>query len=119
MITVDEAFEAAADKIEECGWVQGTFGTCEGGYCATGALHAVTNWSPAGESARGTDEYFELVRVYGDAILYAKNVLNEGSAVPGVWLSTWNDRPGRTREEVTAFLRECARSYREARDAAE
>jgi len=78
----------AADLIETYGWVQGRLGTCEVGFCITGALRQASQWGirqGCGEAQRA------LHRSLG-----------------GMNPSTWNDVPGRTKEEVIAQLRKAA-----------
>lgn len=117
-ITVPEAFLAAADKIEECGWIRWRFGDCEGGFCAAGALHEVTDFGPAVRRGDPASER-ALYEVYLAATQYAAARVRARFPVSG-WaaLSHYNDAEGRTKEEVVAFLRECAASYSEVSDGA-
>lgn len=87
----NEVFTKAADVLEAFGWIQGTFGNIESGFCALGAI------------GRAEDE---LGRIGTDleplhaAIRHASG----GQATPSIVV--WNDAPGRTQAEVVTALRE-------------
>jgi hypothetical protein len=119
VLTVPEAFLAAADKIDECGWTRRTFGDCESGFCAAGALHEVTDWGAAWGSASPVepDEFYARKAVYYSATRHAAKRL-KAMFPEETWCSVthYNDVPERTKEEVVAFLRECAETYREEPD---
>lgn len=91
---------AAADVLERDGWIRGSLhklASCGGGHCALGAIHVATgvvdDWGEEAQTAyqRAADAERLLTRH-----------LNIGP------LPAWNDRPGRTADEVIAALRDAA-----------
>lgn len=85
--TVREVLHRAADLLEEFGWCQNDLGSKEQGeFCALGALDEA-----------GLELGLPLFVVW-----------------PGEWacsdLVNWNNKPGRTKAEVVAKLREAAES---------
>ena len=80
---VGQALLKAADFIEEYGWCQGRVEESDGRVCMLGAISYVTD-------GHWNSPYKKIASLLG---------------VPG---SVWNDRPERTAEEVTAFLRHAA-----------
>lgn len=88
---VDRAtFAAAADALEEYGWIQGQDGNPVIGFCAGGAVSRVLGYD--------FDKAVEACGLLGEEL----------RARGHTSLVIWNDTPGRTREEVVAFLREQA-----------
>lgn len=86
----------AADYIEEHGWIQGNrTGSC--GVCLVGAIEMVSNGKITIASAEG---YYlpDVARV---------------SKVVGCDAWIWNDRNGRTKEQVVSILRQMAATYPE------
>src|SRR4051812_11113109 len=93
-VTTREILHRAADLLEEFGWCQKQLGSKElGQMCVFGAL------------AEAADEF----RVPTDILRQAIGQVTP-SDEDGRWghLTTWNDQPGRTRDEVVARLREVA-----------
>lgn len=86
--TLADHYDLAASLIEEYGWQQCTLGDRQTGFCAVGALIAAAAGLP----------HCVLVRPF-----------MEHTGYRGAW---WNDSPGRTKEEVTAKLREIAKELR-------
>lgn len=85
-MTTKELRTAAADYIESHGWIQGMWNTTDGAVCMVGALaQAVSGRAP--RKAATTELRRELC-------------LGEYTT-----LISWNDRPGRTKDEVLAALR--------------
>jgi hypothetical protein len=84
-----EIYSRAADYIEKHGWRQHSFGGSNGqSACLMGALLVTTG------------------DILGKDFRFACAVLKESAIGP--FLTRWNDTPGRTKEEVIAFLREQA-----------
>lgn len=81
----------AADVLERDGWCQGEGIDDDGRRCIVSALGA----------ASGTG--FEGGRLWTESNLAVRRQLNNDEL-----LSTWNDEPGRTIDEVTALLRATA-----------
>ena len=79
----------AADIIEDRGWVQGTDGSKDRGFCIRGAVGYVV-----------PEESFTLTWLVLHEWL--RNIHGPGSAV------AYNDEKGRTKEEVLFTLRKCA-----------
>ena len=78
----------AADKLEECGWVQGVYGNDDTGYCASGAIREVD------------ESTFSATRTAASCIL---------EAATGTYdMVEWNDRSGQTSENVIATFRRLA-----------
>ena len=82
-----EIYSRAADYIEKHGWTQGINESGLGEVCLYGALLHSNTYPSANEALK------ELDKVLGGR--YAASAI-------------WNDTPGRTKEEVIAFLREQA-----------
>lgn len=89
----------AADYIEAHGWCQNSHKTHDGRVCLVGALDSVTKND---RFSAGFQEAWLRIATHVDAQLAAE----DHNPVP----AHWNDTPGRTAAEVTAALRECARS---------
>lgn len=88
-----EILEGAADLIERDGWCQGHAMNDAGEMCLMQALVF---------TASGMCEFHKLRRILGHAI-------DEP-------IVEWNDRPGRTKEEVITALREAAKMARGSHD---
>lgn len=86
------AFLKAADYIEQHGWCQQVLQDMDGRVCLLGALSFVASGSLCS------------VRLVGQVGRYLKRtgLTKRGTAV------VWNDKPGRTKEEVVAVLRGAA-----------
>lgn len=83
----------AADKIERCGWCQGTAQTYYGSFCALGALeHA--------QHAAGLH-----ISVYFEAVSRLIDLLRLTQPAS---IATWNDTKGRTKEQVVSAMRDAA-----------
>lgn len=102
-----EAFTEAARLIDTYGWRQGRNGDRDTGFCVAGALVVAVGLPEGGgyldypvEVARWT----YLCTMASDKL--AKTV--DASPIRAKDVTTWNDQPGRTKEEVIAFLRELA-----------
>ena len=80
---------AAADLLEEKGWIRGTGVDDQGRHCLVAAL------SDAADSFPGGDAYWPALEAVQQR-------------VPGGWVVRWNDAPGRTAEQVIALLRRVA-----------
>lgn len=97
---------AAADLIEKHGWVQRSYGDADRGYCMVGAMNAAVN------PTRGTTLAFDHHR-YADMLgIWMKPyvTLSPGDFCDGCAneVTTFNDTPGRTKEEVVLHLRKFA-----------
>jgi hypothetical protein len=77
---VKRVLKEARRLIEEEGWTQGAFHNSRG-YCLVGAVEEATGYSDF-----GGEVVWELDLQLGDNVLY------------------WNDKPGRTKEEVVSLL---------------
>lgn len=86
------AFLKAADYIEQHGWCQKVLQDMDGKVCLLGAL------SFGGADGMCSVRLVEQVGRY----LKRKGLTKRGTAV------VWNDKPGRTKEEVVAALRGAA-----------
>jgi hypothetical protein len=85
-----EIYSRAADYIEDHGWIQHNLEDPSGRVCLWGALRRVTGW--------GLDSASELSE------LINREMCQELADST----TRWNDAPGRSKEEVIAFLREQA-----------
>lgn len=97
-MTPREVLLAAADYLEANGWQQGSAGEDGGPRCALGAMLSVL----PRQTGKMTQRF---VRERNSALRRARRMLCE----PRVLIGTWNDAPGRTRDEVVRALREAAR----------
>lgn len=78
--------------IEEKGWCQGSYQK-DGKVCAKGGIRIACNWPLCDDSS------------YDDAVAaVAKLIVGE----VGNSIISWNDTPGRTKNEVLAVLRQAA-----------
>lgn len=84
----------AADILETHGWCQKSFGDYHHGFCAIGAIRAVTAqpWDKVGIT--DPDGRRAAMKLYRN--------------IRGQTIALWNDTYGRTKEEVIAKLREVA-----------
>lgn len=119
MSKTSEVLNAAADYIEEHGWIQGQYGefvegsAIEAPYyppgcrvCLTGAINLVTDGSPCLPGSMGVGNS-ELNAAAYQAVRQALEVRGKITARESVM--TWNDAEGRTQAEVVALLRRVAR----------
>jgi len=103
-LTLPEVFRRAVEVLEAHGWTQGTYRSSSGCLCATGALAAALG----GQIVEPDDDEQETLfadreheRLWSDACLAAGEAVGVGRHIVD-----WNDRPGRTADEVKAlFLR--------------
>jgi hypothetical protein len=80
------------ELIETYGWVQKAFGSKDVGFCIVGAVRAIRP-SPSTVNRLGyTEAWTHLMYGFKDRDI-----------------ATWNDAPGRTKEEVILKLKEIAR----------
>lgn len=104
-----ELLEASANYIDRNGWAQGCIQDEDGRVCAMGAM-LKSNCDGASSFA-----CFAAVDAMSDWLCPQRP-----RGLPNNYVvASWNDRPTRTKEEVTAALRACAALLRaqEARDA--
>lgn len=95
---IDKAiFAKAADIIEERGWYQGWFYNiqkgCDGPVCLLGAVNVACGREPDVSNVADTDAVDKAVRRKLKRRVFAAN---------------WNDRDGRTKEQVVNMLRSLA-----------
>ena len=83
--SVVDVLNRTADILEDGGWVQHAYETDKGEHCLIGAL--------------------EVAAPYGTLYSEARNALFD---VVGTSPLSWNDMPGRTKEQVIAVVREAA-----------
>jgi len=97
-MNAQEILNSAADLLEKDGWCQGYPNNALGQRCALGAIWDVEHYGP--EAGQAEDLVRQLItkKRYGGTV----------SATYPLAISTWNDQPGRTAQEVIAVLREAA-----------
>lgn len=89
-MTPADVLDAAADQIERHGWAQLVFDAKDGSRCVLGAINRVV-----GSTYIQRDRSKELLWAYiGQSPMY------------------WNDKPGRTADEVIETLRKAAAAAR-------
>lgn len=99
-------FEQAIEEIEKRGWCQGGFESSNGSVCAAGALKAALGVKP-------TDSVFTLHPAH-PAYLGSLEVLAGVVGSPSVAaIAEWNDRLGRTEDEVLEALRKAGKVWSE------
>ena len=101
-----EALEKAADAFEsgELQWIQGCLGWAENGTaCARGALLYASTGSQRGFLVEGRNTVTVAERAMGFSALMSTHI----ASLPG-----WNDRPGRTVDEVIDRMKEGAKRLR-------
>jgi len=93
----DKVLLDAADIIERRGWHRGSYESGYGAVCALGAINIAANGAALkfGPSSN-------------DAVVRMTHYLVQTGYEDGV--HSWNDQPGRTKEEVVAALRAAAAS---------
>jgi hypothetical protein len=104
-LTDAEVFTEAAHLIDTYGWRQGSNGNRDSGFRMAGAIMAALDIPPDGDYLSHPDEsrrWGDLCHLVGD-----KLAKMPGSLVMG-GITSWNDRPYRTKREVIALLRELA-----------
>jgi hypothetical protein len=94
----------AADEIERRGWCQNDLVTAEGRICLQGAMYAVI-----GGAFHGVGSSLRVVCSLTQQKLFynANTALMNYLGIASPWM--WNDRKGRTKEEVVTALRSAAR----------
>jgi hypothetical protein len=118
-----DLLDAAADKLETTGWVQGTLGDERKGYCALGTIEATVD--EMADARRGTTRSLtrrEAIAIenrltlllHGEIDFDDHEVLfEEGLAdVAGEDVANWNDETGRTKFEVIDAFRHAAKRAR-------
>lgn len=95
-ISVPEVLTRAADLLEEKGWCQHYPVDMEGRMCAVGAIRA---------ASEGQEQGYFASRV----AVKAQQAVEK--AIGGDFISRWNDRPERTKDEVIALFRTVASEY--------
>lgn len=111
-LSTSEVLTAAADALEREGWTHGSgwpglLERSEGRLCLEGALMVPLGLTTNDMDASG--DWTLLTEC--DAYLAVKDYLGGDAAHP--FLYAWNDKPGRTAEEVIGMLRDCAALERE------
>lgn len=96
-----QVLDQAADLLEQRGWIQGRMYADEG-LCAVGAIFS---------TARDLDVYRHAIVAFATEIGF-EYPWGVGRPCP---ISAWNDRDGRTKEEVVDHLRWAAKHAREAK----
>ena len=95
--TAGKIIRGAAQKIEQFGWVQGRgivyFEGLVVGYCVVGAIEAV--------------EHKRVGRVAADMFLdWLRQFIEPVTGIP-----SWNDAPGRTKEEILGYMHKFADEF--------
>lgn len=101
----DEAavLRRAARLLQKSPWIQGSLGHLATGVCAVGAIRAAGSSYHGRPSAQiATLESWSATDVFGSWLRGIDPTLTV-DPVP-----TWNDAPGRTKEEVIQHLLKCA-----------
>lgn len=94
-------YAAAAAKIRRDGWTQDSYGTVDGPTCLIGAVNTV--------SSNGTSTVVGPIGVERQAGFDLGSLLYGGGTTNGVYC--WNDRIGRTQDEVVKLLELAAWVY--------
>jgi hypothetical protein len=85
----------AADLLEEKGWIQDSYQTCQG-YCMLGAIQYVLSGDAIKYTSLWTGDHTIL------------KVLQNTTGTVKIW--EWNDARGRTKDEVLQAIRKAATS---------
>lgn len=105
-LTTSETLNLAADLIEERGWAQGNDGmTLTGPLCLEGGIAAAMGVG-AGHFTHKGEPLFNYGEVHHCPAYTAVRSYLQQTEREEVW--QWNDRAGRTAEEVIATLRAAA-----------
>lgn len=105
-----DILDDAADLLERKGWIQGRYSN-ENGHCAVGAITRVCGLYDA---VSLTVPDMVEVRSQIEAAYQVERVLRNILAERGgpLHVQTWNDKKGRTKQEVLDLLREGAKRER-------
>lgn len=96
--TAADILNRAADELERHGWIQGKYGTTRGAKCIMGAI------AFAGVGKIPTSPFFR----WNLQTMAANKILE--TCTPPRWTAVaWNDRAGRTKEQVIRLLRRAAK----------
>jgi hypothetical protein len=95
-----EIIHHAIELIETHGWVQKSFGNRFIGFCLVGAISAAWQAKRADENHLSTMDRSAYMMVFDRANKVFNNI--------GIGIADWNDKTGRTKEEVIAKLKEIA-----------
>jgi hypothetical protein len=111
--TIADVLEDAADHIERHGWQQGAYGTAGAPTCLRGAVRAVQ----VGLLGRaGCEQESDVLAYAATAIgpdIGWTMVATGDPYVDAVLIPSWNDRDGRTQQEVLDVLRKAAKLARQ------
>jgi hypothetical protein len=105
LLQAADDLDGAAQLLDRRGWCQGKYWSTGEGFCAHGALFAVTD--PDFEDTY--DYMIGKFRAYGDRPVTAGAAFYR---VHGVQLVNFNDHPGRKSGDVVAKLKETAHQIR-------
>ena len=94
---VGEVLRKAADYIDEHGWAQGHWDCETGCVCADGAIIQVAGEEHSSQATTAFDVASDVAKMRSSGTCYS--------------IISWNDQPGRTKEEVTRLLRDAAQWY--------
>lgn len=102
-LNVAEILEAAANRLEKFGWIQGKLYKVGHGYCAVGAIK---------ESSFG--QTYDMIVVTAIVESYLKNYMKKHDYFTDDIKSIpqWNDQPGRENFEVIDLMRQAAKEWR-------
>jgi hypothetical protein len=117
MIERSEILEQAADVIEQRGWTTHTTYDGKGRVCAWGAMLVAAGWDPRvmSLSRERMDSLDAAARIARSARRFVDNhMLSLFGSV-----TSWNDMPGRTKQEVLDMLRSAAKELRKIEEGIE
>jgi hypothetical protein len=108
-----DILEAAADLLESKGWKQGEFMNAidpddATRFCALGAIRVVTGYSMAAKEYRQAGDY----ATYRERHRHSMEACLALAAKVGQDVPTWNDRPGRTADQVIDVMKHAAKDLR-------
>lgn len=92
---IADVFRKAVENLKTYGWVQGAFGHRDIGYCAFGAIK---------RAAGCNHPILELLTVRR----FIRWMFENGFADRLDTIARWNDKPGRTKDEVILYMTKCA-----------
>lgn len=87
--------QQAADVISHCGWVRDQLGNENIGYCALGAVEAVT-------------DHYDSALLGCEAVHHFSKYLQDHNESPSGDVADWNDHTRRSKRQVVEALRAAA-----------
>jgi hypothetical protein len=100
MVTVNQVLADARQLIEVHGWIQGSYGQPNCGFCMLGALHKALD----DVADRDVSRLDELDQLEQRAVIQLQMAMGPVVDRSARHITLWNDRNGRSKQEVLSLF---------------